>query len=156
MSMSSIVPAIQAELKADATVLSLVGTSDNIPFILQCSPQGLIEGTESGAVVIAIKGSWRSGSPLHPERFPKIEIEVWMDPVRDASGVATESFPEVTGRALDLWEAVDNLLHRNDGEDVMFGTLKIGGSDRLVEPTFIEVPDGTGLVIGKALYGLTF
>lgn len=143
---------IVSSLADNAVVWSMVGETDLIPWILQDSPQGLIEGSETGALTVRPAGSWRSSADQSGLAFPRMVLGVWVDSTRDATGTADESFSETRDRAQELFEAADAVIFPTGTGDIVYDTFKVGYVQRLNEPSFRQVADGTGLVVGEATY----
>lgn len=112
-----------------------------------------MEGSEKTSVVIAHDGGWAAPNIYNTMRFPRLLLNVWADPLRDAQKNNID--PAVQRRAQNVFDVFDQQLHRTAGADVMWGTLRILSCVRLTEPTVIEVPDGDGLIRLQAYYAVT-
>jgi len=114
-----------------------------------------VEGTGQAALVLADFGGWEVPPPLGSARFRRLRADVWIDPVRDGSGNATESSSLTTNRGLAVFAAVQARLQRKDPDTVLWGDLVTTGCQLLTDISFTAVPDGGGLQRGTAYYGVT-
>lgn len=112
-----------------------------------------MEGSSSTSVVIARDGGWAAPNLSNTLRFPRLLLNVWTDPIRDAQGHNVEA--TVQRRANACFEVFDKYLHNVAGGVMWWGTLRIVDCLRLTEPVFVDVPDGDGLVRLQAYYAVT-
>lgn len=145
-------------LLAQPDVVAAVGTfiigGQLTPGIFGYRTVGTIEGTSKTCAVLTNDGGW-AGANLHNTlRFPRLTLNIWADPIRDAGRNAT-NVNEVMRRSFAVYKVFDRHLHRIGGDDVMFGNVRVITSTRLTEPTIIPIPDGDGLVRLQVTYAIT-
>lgn len=134
-------------------VSSYIIDGQSTPGIFQYRTVGEIEGTSTTCAVLSNEGGW-AGANLHNTlRFPRLTLNIWADPMRDAGHNATD-LNEVMRRCFAVYKVFDRFLHRTGGDAVMFGGLRVITSTRLTEPTIIVVPDGDGLVRLQVSYAV--
>lgn len=144
-------------LTTKTDLLALVGSDvpNGIPhFLFQYKLWTEIGGSESTAVVVSSDSGW-AGPNLHNTlKFPRLTVEIYADPQRDAVGNATDQGDHYR-RLAAVFRVIDNYLHRPEGGSQMWGTLRTVSSARLVEPTINLVADGNGLVRMVIQYAVT-
>lgn len=113
---------------------------------------GGIEGTSGTAVVIASEGGWTAANPHNTLRFPRLQLNVWVDPLRDG-GRNTASPGEALARANGVYEVFDRHLHHVAGADMRWGQLRVVSCVRMTEPVVTVIPDG--IVRLQAYYAVT-
>ena len=125
------------------------------PYLFQDTLYVVMEGTQSTAAVIYRAGGWAGPNAHNTARFPRIGLEVYVDPIRDGGGNVTS--PGEAERRIDAaYKAIDRHLHRQpQNETQMWGTVRTIGCTRLVEPTVTPVPNGDGLIRLDTFYGVT-
>lgn len=141
----------QPELVAAVDVFNIGGKLT--PGIFPYKLWDKMEGSQSTAVVIAHDGGWAAPNLDNTLRFPRLLVNVWTDPVRDANGNNVD--PAVQRRAYACFDIFDKYLHRVAGGEQYWGTLRIIDCLRLTEPVFVDVTDGDGLVRLQAYYAIT-
>lgn len=124
------------------------------PGIFQYRPWAKLEGSQRTCAVISYDGGWAGPNTHNTLRFPRVGVNIWADPLRDSQNNVVDP-GEVMRRAYASYEAIDKVLHRTGGDPLMFGTLRVIASVRLVEPVIYMVPDGDGLVRCQASYAIT-
>jgi hypothetical protein len=143
-----------AQPETVAAVSSYIIGGAQVPGIFQYRTWTDIEGTSTSCVVLSTDGGW-AGANLHNTlRFPRLTLNVWVDPIRDSARNVTDP-GEAMRRSFSVFKAFDRFLHRTGGDEVYFGTLRIISSTRLTEPTISAVSDGDGLVRLQASYAVT-
>lgn len=109
----------------------------------------------SQAVALVLSNAGQSSSPLDYStvRFQRLEVDIWVDPLRDALGNVTNP-SETEGRGLDIFAAIDSHLHRAAANEKtqQWGDLITVSSSRMTEPVWYPVPDGDGLIRGVVFY----
>lgn len=146
-------------LKAKGDVLAAVGETvidgQLVPLIFGYSMWWQdFQNSSMTAAFITSDGGW-AGPNLHNTlRFPRITLNIWCDPLRDAGGNIADPH-EVMLRANRAYEIVDNHLHRPEGETQWWGQIRTVSCARLTEPTTYRVPDGDGIVRLSATYAVT-
>jgi hypothetical protein len=127
---------------------------DAAPYLYQHKLWTVMEGTQSTAAVIGREGGW-TGANLHNTlRFPRLSLEIWCDPLRDA-GMNVVDPGEVWRRVDVAWSAFDRRLHRPQGEVQMWGQVRTIAASRLTEPVVYQVPDGDGMLRLLTFYAVT-
>jgi hypothetical protein len=115
-----------------------------------------VEGTSACAVVVGDFGGWGVPPQLGTERFRRLRVDIWVDPVRDAANSVTGTSEETTNRGLAVFNAIQFRLQRTDPDVVFWGDLATNGCQLLTEPQFAPEPDGDWLQVGTAYYGVSF
>lgn len=124
------------------------------PWIFQHSLWVTVEGSSSSAAVLSCQGGWASPNRHNSMRFPRLGLEIYVDPLRDPGGNLIE--PGETHRRLDyVYRSFDTQLHRPAGDTVFWGALRVISSTRLIEPVSYPVPDGGGMLRLQTFYGVT-
>jgi hypothetical protein len=116
-----------------------------------------LQSTSSAALVCSAFGGWGSPEPLTTPRFPRLSVEVWVDPLRDSALNISESPGGTRTRGQAVFTAVNRRLNRTDPVTVLWGDLVTTGCQLLTEPQFVPVVggDGDGLLHGQAFYGVS-
>lgn len=137
-------------------VLAVLGAfTDNTPYLFQHELWTDMEGSGSTAAVVRRAGSWSGGNPHNRLRFPRIAVDLWADPHRDANHNITQP-GEVYRRLETVYFAVDDHLHRPTGDTQMWGDVRTIGCLRLGEPTEpLAVGDGDGLLRQTVYYAVS-
>jgi len=104
--------------------------------------------------VCADFGGWSVPEVLGTLRFRRLRLDVWTDPLRDASRNLTESSSLTTNRGLAVFAAAQFRLQRTDPDALLWGDLVTVDCHLLTDIQFIPVPDGDGLLRGTAYYGV--
>lgn len=115
------------------------------PYLFQHQLWVEMEGTGSTAAVLSYGGGFAGPNNHNTMRFLRLMLDVYADPVRDAGRNVTEP-GEVHRRVTATYLAFDAVLHRPDPTPQYWGTLRVIGSARLVEPSIAAVADGDGLL----------
>lgn len=162
---SSIYPLVEADdvvqgcvkyLSEFPEVTAFLATfEDGEHYLFQYEMQGVVETTSKAAVVISRNGSWSSPNYHNTAKFPRLSVEVWVDPLRDGENNVIEPI-ESRRRAFFLLDQIDKRLHRPQGGAPQFwGTVRTIESTRLGEPVLYAVPDGDSMLRGQVFYGVT-
>lgn len=112
-----------------------------------------MEGGSKTAAVIAHDGGWATPNPHNTLRFPRIVLNIWADPVRDAQ--KNDVDPWVQRRANNTFEIIDKHLHRTGGPEVWWGSIRVVSCVRMTEPMRYPTSDGDGLIRLQAYYAVT-
>lgn len=123
------------------------------PFLFQHTMQTVLEGTGKAAVVVGYAGGWSPPNTYNTLKLPRISIEIFVDPKRtdDLDYIDTSE----TRRRIDtIYNAVDRHLHRPQGGDQMWGTIRTVECTRLGEPAFSPIRDGDQMHKGLVYYGV--
>lgn len=129
-------------------------TSDGDPWLFQRKLWARVEGSGSTAAFLDTFGAWAAANQHNTARFPRLALEIWADPLRDAGGNVTEP-GEVALRLNAAWKAFDARLHRSYSGQVYWGDVRVVASTRLADPTVYEVPGGDGLLRSLTYYAVT-
>lgn len=149
-----IVGAATKYLLTKADLCAAVGNTNGKPWITQYALWKEFESSQSTAIVITSDGGW-AGPNLHNTlRFPRLTVSVWGDPIRDQAFNAIQT-AEVRRRVNLVYQLVDAYLHRPQGTDEMWSTIRTVSSVRLTEPDILAVPDGDGMVRLQVNYAVT-
>ncbi len=143
-------------LLAQPDVAAVLGTDQNTgaPLLLQYNMWAGMEGSQSTAAMLYRDGGW-AGPNLHNTlRFPRLTLEVWVDPFREVRGNVIDP-GEANRRIEHAYETIDWHLHRPQGGEQMWGTVRTIACVRLSEPTVYAVPDGDGSLRLVVAYAVT-
>ncbi len=142
-------------LKGFSDVLAVLGADPDTsaPYLYQHDLWTTVEGSQSTAAVVSYLGSWAGANEHNTMRFPRISLDIWADPLRDAGGNITQP-GEVYRRLLAAWNVFDLRLHRPASAAVMWGTVRTLGCTRLAEPFIDPITDGDGIRRLQCLYGV--
>lgn len=144
-------------LKSQPEVVAAVGTFDiqgvPTPGVFSYQLAVPMEQSQQIAVVVEHEGGWATPNLHNTLRFPRLLINVWADPLRDADG--NNNDPRVRARANDCFEIIDKFMHLSAGADLMFGPIRVVDCVRLTEPVTDLVRDGDGMVLLRAYYAAT-
>ncbi len=136
-------------------VTSLVGSAgDGSPYIFQGTLHAVMEGSQQAAVVFNTMGGWASPNDYNTMEFPRLLMDMWVDPLRDANHNYIEP-AETRRRAVQLYKVINRHLHRPSREAVYWGSVRIVSSVRLSEPIFAPVPDGDEMLRMQVFYAVT-
>lgn len=127
--------------------------ADGTPFLFQRQLWTTVETTGSTAAVISRAGGWAGGNEHNTMRFPRLSLEIHVDPIRDAARNVIDP-GEADRRADAAWDAFDGRLHRPASSTQMWGSVRTIGCLRLGEPNVYDVPDGDGLIRLQCFYGV--
>lgn len=142
-------PDITAAVGAGTTAPNI-----GVPYLSAHTLWARVEGTQSTAALVSRGGSWAAANLHNTLRFPRISLEIFVDPLRDA-GHNVVNTGEAERRIDDVFDIFDRRLHRPDEGDQMWGDVRTLASVRLAEPTVYPVPDGDGLLRLQVFYAVT-
>lgn len=149
-------------------VLALVGSfpaddPDNggLPWIFtrnvytRLEAASIVKGTQAVALVCCYMGMAASPNVSSTVRRVRLEVDIWVDPLRDSRGNVTNP-SETESRGLNVYNTVDFHLHRVPTADntQLWGDLVTVSSTRMTEPVWTPVPDGDGLIRGACFYAV--
>lgn len=96
------------------SITSLLGTDDAWgPWVFSWNPHADLEGSGKQAVVLSHEGSWTSSNRHNTMAFPRLRVQCWSDPDRDAQRQIADQ--NARDKAWDVWLAVRAVLHRVGG-----------------------------------------
>lgn len=124
------------------------------PWLFQHQLWETIENSQSTAAVITRQPGWAAPNVHNSMRFPRIGLEITCDPLRDAGSNVTDP-GEVMRRCEAVYRVFDSFLHRPQGGDQMWGTVRTIACVRLTEPYVYAVADGNGMQRLIVSYGVT-
>lgn len=124
----------------------------NVPFLFQHTLWINVEGSRSTAAVISRAGGWAAPNTFNTMEFPRLGLEIYVDPHRDADRNVTDP-GEAQRRIEATFQVFDRHLHITSGEQY-WGTVRVIGSTRIAEPNVYAVPDGDGLLRLIVFYGV--
>lgn len=137
-----------------AAVSSYLIGGQPTPGIFEYRTWATIEGTGTTCIVLASDGGWAAANLSNTLRFPRLTVNIWADPIRDAGNNVADP-TEVMRRTYAVFRVVDPYFHLVAGPDVRMGDLRVITSTRLTEPTYVQVSDGDGLVRCQITYAVT-
>lgn len=102
-----------------------------------------LEGTSGEAVVLTHEGSWTSSNRHNTLAFPRLRVQCWSDPSRDAGrNVTAHDAPD---KGWVVWMAVRSLLHRPGAFAEQWSEhVRVIGSYCLDEPVWPMDPTPQG------------
>ncbi len=136
-------------------IAAVLGTypDTSTPWLFQHSLWATVEGSQGTAAVVSRGGGWAGANEHNTMRFPRISLELYADPIRDAARNLSD--PGEVWRRIDAaFNAFDTRLHRPAGQDVRWGDVRTLGCLRLGEPSVYPVPDGEGVLRLQCFYGV--
>jgi hypothetical protein len=129
------------------------------PYLFNDVSQGVfatMEGSSAAAVVLGDYGAWDAPVQGATARFRRLRVDVWIDPLRDASSNVLETSAVTANRGMAVFNAIQFRLQRTDPDTVRWGDLVTNGCQLLTEPQFLPVQDGDWLLRGTAYFGVGF
>jgi hypothetical protein len=116
----------------------------------------VMEGTSASAIVCGDGGGWDAPVPMATARFRRLRVDIWTDPLRDASSNVLETSALTANRGLAVFNAVQFRLQRTDPDAVFWGDMCTIGCQLLTDIQFLPMPDGDWMLRGTAYYGVGF
>lgn len=119
-----------------------------------------MESTQKCAIVVSYGGGWLPPLEDGLTRFPRVVVDIWADPLRDAStGSVLED--DAADKAFRVYHEVRKVLHRIDrsgpgGSSIYFGDLRISSSVAADEPELHKVTDGNGAKMLRCVFNITY
>lgn len=131
----------------------------NVPWIFvrnqlaRMEDMSVVKGSQAVSLVCINMGQSSTPSPSFSARFQRLEVDIWVDPLRDAMGNVTNP-SETEGRGNSVFGIIDSHLHRvaTDQNTQQWGDLITVASIRMTEPVWYVVPDGDGLIRGACFF----
>lgn len=119
-----------------------------------------IGNSGEAAVVLSDHGGWQVPQRLGTERFRRLRVDIYVDPLRDGEGNVTETSGLTELRGMGVFRAIQALLHRRDNDSIVWGDMVTTGCMLLTEPEFIQLAAASGnqmtSQVGTAWYGVSF
>lgn len=127
-------------------VVAVLGAQyGGIAWLFQHHLQVVVEGTSSTAAVIARAGGWAGANLHNTMRFPRLSLDLYVDPQRDAAHHVTDH-GEAQRRIEAAYLVFDTHLHRPQSQALMWGTVRTISCTRLAEPTVYPMPETDGVL----------
>jgi hypothetical protein len=148
-----IVLALRRYLVSQPSVVAVLGGDALTPvWVFQDKLQTRIEGTSSVAMVVSQTGGW--AAPMDSSKFamPRITVEYYADPQRDANHAVTVQ--DARHKIYAAHDAVDEFLHSTDSREQYWDTLRIVSTSRLAEPIYAPWGDTDGAMQAQVQYGV--
>lgn len=155
-------------LAQDAELKSLLGRSVSWDtWIFSDDPVGVkVEGTQKCLIVITENGTWSSPNAYNTQRFPRVFVDIWADPTRNAN--LSVQLPDAKDKIEAIVKVVKRHLHtvdpsRSNGMPLIWGTAEqiadktgvvVAGSQQLDGPDYSPIKDSTGSFMGRLTYGV--
>lgn len=132
-----------------------------VPWIFVRTPytrmedSSIVKGSQAVALVTCYMGQAASPVVMSTARQVRLEVDIWVDPLRDAMGNVTNP-SETENRGLGIYDLIDSYLNRVavDENTQLWGDLVTVSSARMSEPIWYPVPDGDGLIRGVCFYNV--
>lgn len=141
-------------------VLALIGSfpdddpdNSGVPWVFvhnlytRMEAQSIVQGSQAVAIVCVYAGSGSGVLDYSTNRWQRLEVDIWIDPLRDELGNVTDP-SEAENRGLRIFTVLDSHLHRASSDDKtqMWGDLVTINGIRRTEPVGYLIPDGDGLM----------
>lgn len=127
---------------------------DGKPYLFQHTLLDNIEGTQAVAAVIANAGGWGGANLHNTMQFPRLSLELTVDPLRNSAG-GVRNPGETVRRATAVWRVFDSYLHRPQGGEQWWGSLRTIACTRGADPALYPIGDGQGMVRLQVFYQVT-
>lgn len=127
---------------------------DGTPYLFQHRLWTEMENSQSTAAVLMRDGGWTGPNQHNSLHFPRLTMDIWADPLRDAGNNVTDP-GEVYRRINRAFKVIDRHLHRPQGGEQWWGEIRSIACIRMTEPSIYPVPDGDGLLRLVTSYGVT-
>lgn len=121
--------------------------------LVRMEGQSVFYTTLALALVCSNGGGWSDPAPLSTPRFNRLQVDIYVDSLRDSGRSVTETSGAPKQRATTLFTLVNTFLHRTNPDMQLWGDLRTVGCQLLTEPKFVPMPDGDGVYMGTAYYG---
>lgn len=136
-------------------VIDSVGSfPDGTPWLFQDDLYTTVESSQSQAAVISYAGGWAGPNPYNTLRFPRLSLDIVADPMRDSGGNPIRP-GELKRRVMSVYKVFDTHLHRPQGGDQTWGTVRTIAAARLGEPFLYPLSAGGGAQRLQVFYGIT-
>ncbi len=122
--------------------------------LVRMEGQSIFYVTQALALVCSDGGGWAVPAPLTTPRFTRLQVDIYVDPLRDSGHSITETSGATKQRGKAMFTLANLYLHRTSPDAVLWGDLRTVGCELLTEPRFEPVPDGDGLQLGTAFFGV--
>lgn len=165
--MTTLAYAARNFLAQQSSVTSLLG-DDALwdTWIFVDAPQALVEKSQTCLIVITEENGWANANDYNTARFPRLQLDIWADPTRNADGSVQKKDAKLKIEA--VYNAVDKYLHLVDNSlpsgafhkwgtaaQIANGTAKrIVSSKRSGEPSYSATFDNTGGYMARLYYNV--
>ena len=149
----TLVEASRIYLADQPTVKALLGHDDfwDVWLFTEVLPP-VVEGTQGIAAVLTTSGNWAAPNAHNTARFPRLTIDVYADPERDADNNLTDN--DTPQKIEEAFQVFNKLLHRPSAEVVYYDGIRVLGSTSEGEPLLFPVPDGPGMRRARFSYAV--
>lgn len=166
--MTALAVAARNYLAQQSDVTSLLGSDAIFPsWIFVDTPEVNIESTSKAMLVVSVVDGWAGSNDHNTARFPRLLIDIWVDPTRNPDKSVREKDASV--RAEAIYKAIDKHLHvvhasLPGGASIVWGTpmqildktgVRIVSSKRDAEPSYSPAFDDQGAVLATVRYNVT-
>lgn len=146
-------------LKSFSDITALVGSTTNpdhsvTPWIWNGESYHVMTSTQACSIVVRDAGSWAGPSDQSTAEFPRIQLEIWSDPPRDAK-LNVIAPTEARTRAYDVYRTVDRHLHKPYIGLDQWGTCLVFGCKRLGAPSWLQAKSDDKLGKLTIYYGIS-
>lgn len=122
------------------------------PYLFNADLLVTMKGTQQIAIVTNDWGSFSGPPILGSQRFRRLRVDIWVDPLRNAAGNISNSDASTKNRGNQVFNVLNRHLHFRDADTRQWGDLVVAGCQLSVEPDFNRVPDGDWMMMGTAVY----
>lgn len=153
-----IVAAARQRLLASPSLLALLGSGQGFAHWIFVGPyEGSapfvqMDGSQQAAVVLAEGSNWLPPNMHNTMQFPSLRVDVYLDPIRDASGNAVS--PDLKPRFLPVQRELVRILHRPQGDVELWGDVRTLGSQQLGSWQYSRFSDTDGTGIASSSFGI--
>lgn len=167
--MTALTLAIRNLLLQDEDLTDLLAMYPTLgPGIFDERPVGArFEGKGKCIIVVAYGGTWTVANEHNTLRFPRIFVDIWADPTRNAD--KSVQVYDADDKIEVIQNLVDKHLHlvnksRPDGLPWIWGTAEqmsektgviIDGSSRTMGPDISPISDTDGAMMGRTTYNIS-
>lgn len=130
----------------------LLGSEKGIIFLFQDKLEVPVEKTSSAAIVISGAGGWAPPNSYNTMMFPRLRVDIYADPPRDAVGRVTRA-TEARTLVQRVGNVLDTYLHQTSNEPTFWREVVAVSSTRLAELTISQLVSGDRTAVGSTYYG---
>lgn len=155
-----LVDAACAYLRLQPGVYNVLGSDNDWDvWLFQDTLMTRVESSQKTACVVRQDGGWTQPNMHNTARFPRLVVEFYGDPDRDAGNNTSEPL-SAKDKILAAFNVIDRFLHFTTMRDQWWpeygtnGAMRVLNSSRASELQFFPVPDGDGLMRGSVTYNV--
>lgn len=150
--MTDFVRAARNELASYTDIKNLVGSGEGFDtWIFREDKYVSLEGTGEALIVLSQNGGWAAPNAHNTAKFPRLQVEIFVDPARDSDLQPVLTTPHE--RARELVTLVDAVFHIPEGGEIEWDNeLRVLGSKKQSEEEITFVPDGDKMVRALVYY----